>query len=140
VRSVDKKATKDHALMIVSEGDYVLLGATPGPAGQVMNSFCLGAPTFRVKAGEVVYFGDVTPYINVKLEDGRRTMAMAYSADLEAAKASLAQAQPALGRALKPAELRNEATYGCAGMAMMAYQVPGVPALEPLALKEPAAQ
>jgi hypothetical protein len=88
----------------------------------------------------VVYFGDVTPYINVKLEDGRRTMAMAYSADLEAAKASLAQAQPALGRALKPAELRNEATYGCAGMAMMAYQVPGVPALEPLALKEPAAQ
>jgi hypothetical protein len=36
----------------------------------VMNSFCYSSVTLRVNAGEVVYFGDVTPYIAAKRADG----------------------------------------------------------------------
>jgi hypothetical protein len=57
---------------------------------------------------------------------------MAYSANPEAAKAALAR-QAALSAAFRPAELRNQATYSCAGQAMMRYVVPGAPELEPLA-------
>jgi hypothetical protein len=39
--------------------------------------------------------------------------------------------QPALAGALKAADIRNEATYSCAGQDMTAYKVPGAPALEP---------
>jgi hypothetical protein len=130
VRNGDKKLEKDYAVMVVSAGDYVLFGAAPGPGGQVTNTFCLGAPAFSVKAGEVVYFGDMTPYINVKLVDGRKTMAMAYSSHPEDARQALA-AQPALAAAFKPAEVRNQATYGCAGGEMMAYSIPGLEPLPP---------
>lgn len=129
-RSGDRKLPLDHAVMVVSAGDYVLYGASPGPGGQVTNTFCLGAPTFRVNAGEVVYFGDVTPYIFVKLENGDRAMAMAYSSHPDDARKALA-AQPALAGAFRPADLRNDATYGCVAQIMLAYTVPGVPALEP---------
>jgi len=116
--------------MIVSPGDYVLYGGTPG-VKQVMSTFCFGSPTFSVGEGEVVYFGDITPYTNAKLANGRKAPAMAYSVHPEAAKAALAK-QKALLAAFRPAELRNQATYSCAGQAMMRYVVPGVPELEPL--------
>ncbi len=161
VKSADKKSAIEHALMIVSAGDYVLLGATPGPGGQVMNTFCLGAPTFRVNEGEVVYFGDVTPYLNVKVlnagAEGKslpalgpgsllagsmvksmtagRTNAMAYSSNVEDARKALAN-QAALAGALKAADIRNEATYSCAGQDMTAYKVPGAPSLGPAAPAE----
>ena len=164
VKTADKKSALEHALMIVSAGDYALLGATPGPGGQVLNTFCLGAPTFRVNEGEVVYFGDVTPYINVKVLNGNgegkslpgigpgsllvgsmvkamtagRANAMAFSSHLEDARKALAS-QPALAGALKAADIRNEATYSCAGQDMTAYKVPGAPALEPTAPQEAAA-
>lgn len=125
----DKKLARDYAVYLVSAGDYVLFGASPGPGGQVMNTFCLGAPAFGVKPGEVVYFGEFTPYINVTLTDGSRTAAMAYSSHPDEARAALS-GQPALAAAFKPAEIRNQATYGCAGQAMMAYAVPGAPALD----------
>jgi hypothetical protein len=128
VRSDDKKLEVEYHLMPVSAGDYVFSGATPGPARQVLNTFCLGAPTFRVNEGEVVYFGDVTPYINVELVDGRKVMAMAYSADAEAARKAV-EGQPALAPAFRAAALRNEATYSCVGQEMTAYAVPGAPAL-----------
>lgn len=127
VQSADRKAPLDHAVMIVSAGDYVLAGATPGPGGIVDNSFCLGAPMFAVAAGEVVYFGDVSPYIAVKLADGRRANAMAYSANLDDARRALA-AQPDLAARLRPADIR-QATFSCGGPTMIAYQVPGAPAL-----------
>ncbi|MDB5685907.1 MAG: hypothetical protein JWR77_496 [Rhizorhabdus sp.] len=129
VRSGDRKLPLDHAVMVVTAGDYVLFGATPGPAAQVMNSFCLGSPTFTVKPGEAVYFGDVTPYLFAKLADGQRAMAMAYSSNIADARAALA-GQPDLAAALKPADLHNDATFGCVAQAMLAYAVPGAPSLE----------
>lgn len=131
VASGAKKSEVEYHLMIVSAGDYVLYGATPG-VKQVMSTFCFGSPTFSVRPGEVVYFGDITPYTNAKLANGRKVAAMAYSADPDAAKAALAK-QAALLAAFRPAELRNQATYSCAGQAMMRYVVPGAGELEPLA-------
>lgn len=155
VRTQDKKSGLETLVFPVSPGDYVLFGATPGPAAQVMNNFCLGAPTFRVNAGEVVYFGDITPYMSVKvLETGNaasdpvgnaasgallgsaiaksmvagRASAMAYSSHPDDARQALAS-QPALAAAFKPAEIRNGATYACIAQTMTAYQVPGAPAL-----------
>jgi hypothetical protein len=131
VASHAKKSEVEYQLMLVSPGDYVLYGATPG-VKQVMSTFCFGSPAFSVRAGEVVYFGDITPYTGARLADGRKVAAMAYSANPEAAKAALAK-QAALRFAFRPAELRNQATYSCAGQAMMRYVVPGAPELEPLA-------
>ena len=127
-KSGDRNLPLDHAVMIVSSGDYVLYGATPGPARQVDNTFCLGTATFRVNAGEVVYFGDITPYILAEMEDGRRANAMAYSSHPDEARQALA-AHPELAAAFRPAEISNGATYGCVAQAMLAYAVPGAPFL-----------
>lgn len=156
VRSKNKKQSTEYLVFPVSAGDYVLFGASPGPGGQVLNNFCLGAPTFRVNAGEVVYFGDLAPYMMVKMLDpagaskpstvgagllggamiktmtAGRGNAMAYSSHPDDARTALA-GQPALASALKPAEIRNGATYGCLGQAMTAYQVPGAAELEAIA-------
>ncbi|HEX9933455.1 MAG TPA: hypothetical protein VGB08_11485 [Allosphingosinicella sp.] len=134
-KSGDRTLESDHALMIVSAGDYVLFGAAPTRI--LDNTFCLGAPTFRVNPGEVVYFGDVTPYQNVRFEDGHRANAMAYSADLDAARAAL-QSAPALAAAVRPAELRNGATFGCVAQNMLSYAVPGAPELPPAPAPAPA--
>ncbi len=132
-RSGDRKLAVDHAVLIVSPGDYVLFGASPGMVGLVTNTMCLGAPTFSVAAGETVYFGDVTPYIGVKLVDGTRASAMAYSSHPEDARKAVA-GQPALLTGFRPAALRNGATYGCVAQEMTAYRVPGV---EELGAAEP---
>jgi len=131
VRSGDKTLAAEYLVMPVTEGDYVLFGASPAKVPQVANTFCLGGPTFHVAAGEVVYFGDLTPYPRVKLVDGTSTEAMAWSSHPDAAKAALAGKQAALAGLLKPAAISNEASYGCAGIAMTAYAVPGAPALPP---------
>jgi hypothetical protein len=131
-KSADRNLPLDHALMVVSPGDYVLYGATPGPTRQVDNTFCLGSVAFHVDAGQVVYFGDVTPYLNVRLEDGSRTGAMAYSSHPDDARQALS-GHPDLAAAFRPAELRNGATYGCVAQIMLAYAVPGAPALGPAA-------
>jgi hypothetical protein len=115
--------------MPVSAGDYVLYGATPG-VKMVTNTFCFAAPAFSVRPGEIVYFGDVTPYAPAELEDGEKVMAMAYSAKLDAAREAL-KSQPALASGLRAAELRNNATYSCSGQEMMGYVVPGAEALPP---------
>jgi hypothetical protein len=120
--SGDRKLASDYAVMIVSEGDYVLYGATPGPARMVMNSFCLGAPSFHVGAGETVYFGDVAPYLVVKLVDGLGS-AMAYSSHPDDARKAI-EKQPALAAGFRRAELHNKTTYACAGATMTAYIVP----------------
>lgn len=137
VRSGDRKLPLDHAVMVVSAGDYVLYGAAPGPGGIVMNSFCFSAPTLRVNAGEVVYFGDITPYMGARLADGGYHFGMAYSSDPEDAKAALAN-QPALQAAFKPGDVRNGASYTCAGQVMAAYFAPGAPMLPELSAEEKA--
>jgi len=129
-KSGDRNLPLDHAVMVVSSGDYVLYGATPGPTKQVDNTFCLGTATFRVNPGEVVYFGDITPYMLVEMEDGRRANAMAYSSHPDDARQALA-GRPELAAAFRPAEIRNGATYGCVAQAMLAYAVPGAPFLPP---------
>lgn len=129
VASDEKKLDVEYHLMPVSAGDYVLYGASPG-VKMVVNTFCFAAPAFSVKPGEVVYFGDVTPYAPAVLEDGEKAMAMAYSANLDGAREAL-KAQPALASALRAAELRNNATYSCSGQEMLGYVVPGVEALPP---------
>lgn len=139
VASGDRTLVEDYAVLFVSAGDYVLYGATPGPTKQVANTFCLGAPSFHVAAGEVVYVGDFAPYMFVRLVDGSVMLnAMAWSSHPDAARAALAK-QPALAAALKPAELRNGSSYACAGQAMTAYEVPGAPALAPPEPVAPAA-
>lgn len=127
-RSGDRKLPLYHALFVVTAGDYVLAGASPGPGGQVFNSFCLGGPAFRVPEGAVVYVGDFTPYILVEQADGSRVNAMAWSFHPDDARAALA-GQPALAGALQDAGLVNGATWGCAAVTMMAYAVPGAPTL-----------
>lgn len=160
VRSKDKKQQTEYLVFPVSAGDYVLFGASPGPVPQVLNTFCLGAPTFRVNAGEVVYFGDVTPYILVKMlrTEGAskpptaggaflggavikamtagRGSAMAYSSHPDNARAALS-GQPELAAAFKPADIRNGADYACIGQTMTAYQVPGAATLSPPAAASP---
>ena len=118
--------------MLVSPGDYVLLGATPGPVAGVANTFCFGAPTFRVNAGETVYFGDITPYIAVPLADGSRGNAMAWSDHPEDARAAL-EKHPALAAGFRPAELKNAALFRCFGLEMNAYYIPNKPNLPSLA-------
>ena len=155
VKSADKKLAVEYHLMPVSEGNYVLFGASPGPGKQVLNTFCLGAPTFRVNAGEVVYFGDITPYVMVEVtgdvinsaspaaispatmllgpiiarQTAGRANAMAYSSHEDDARKALAS-RPELAAAFRKADLRNEATYSCVGQEMLAYAVPGASALE----------
>jgi hypothetical protein len=137
VRSGDKTLSAEYLVMPVTAGDYVLFGASPAKVPQVVNTFCLGGPSFHVAAGEVVYFGDFTPYPRVKLVDGTSTEAMAWSSHPDAAKAALAGKQAALAAMLKPAEIRNEATFGCAAVTMTAYAVPGAPTLPPAAEPTP---
>jgi hypothetical protein len=132
IASDDRNAALEHVVMLVSPGDYVLLGATPGPVAGVTNSFCFGAPTFSVAAGETVYFGDITPYIAVPLADGSRTNAMAWSDHPEDARAAL-ENQPALVAGFRSADLRNAALYRCFGIEMNAYYIPGKPNLPSLA-------
>ncbi len=144
VRSGDRKLTLDHAVMLVSPGDYVLLGAAPGPVPSVTNNFCFSAPVFHVGAGETVYFGDVTPYLGVEMAEpnifkppsvmGLKVIgdnigsAMAYSANPDDARAAVA-GQPALATGFKPGVIRNGATFGCNAPEMTAYIVPGAESL-----------
>lgn len=131
VSSKDRKAALEYRLMLVSAGDYVLYGAAPGPGGMVMNSFCFNSITFRVSAGEVVYFGDVTPYIGARTQAGGYYFGMPWSWHPDDAKAALAS-QPALQAAFRPGELKGGASYSGAGQMMTAYDVPGLPRLPPL--------
>ena len=136
--SKDRKAALEYRLMLVSAGDYVLYGAAPGPGGMVMNSFCYSSVTLRVNAGEVVYFGDVTPYIAAKRADGGPFyFGMPWSWHPDEAKAALAS-QPALQAAFKPGELKGGASYSCSGQMMTAYDLPGLPRLPPLTAEEKA--
>lgn len=135
----DKKLPLDHIVMLVSPGDYALYGATLGPGGSagMGTSYCFSAPIFSVKAGETVYFGDMTPYLG-KLEDGQFAMAMPYSSNIDDARAAIAN-QPALMAGFRPAEVRNGASFTCSSQIMSAYLIPGLAALPPLTAEQKAA-
>jgi hypothetical protein len=123
-RSIDKKAGHELHILPVTAGRYVLSSAQAGPYNpQQITTFCLGAPSFEVKEGEIVYFGDLTPYMSAPASDGGKLLAMPYSSDAEGARALLAGRKAALAGSFRSAELQNDATWGCIGQAMTAYRV-----------------
>ena len=129
-RSIDKKAGLELHVIPVTAGRYVMSSAQAGPYNAAqLTTFCLGAPSFEVKEGEVVYFGDLTPYMAVPGAEGKKLLAVPYSQDAEGALALLAAKQPTLAAAFKPAAVENDATWGCIGQTMTAYRVPGAPAM-----------
>lgn len=131
--SGDKKAPFEVQVLRVTPGDYVIGGTSV--ANQTMGrSFCFGAPTFRVGEGEVVYVGDFMPFVNAALSDGEKISDLVHASRPDDARAVLAGRQPALAAAMKPATLRNRATYACAGTVMDRWDIHGAEALpEPAA-------
>jgi hypothetical protein len=124
--SADRKSPYEVQVLRVTPGDYVISSAAVGPAGVMTSSYCFGAPTFSVGEGEVVYLGDFIPYMNVKVADGSKLSALAYTAHIEDARATLSAKQPAIAAAMKPAALRNRATYACSAITMDRWDLPGV--------------
>lgn len=128
VISHDRRAQYEVLVLKVTPGDYVIAGQVPGPV-PVTNSFCFGAPTFHVNAGEVVYLGDFVPYMNVELANGSRLFTMAYTAHIDDARRTLAAQLPAMAEAMTPATIRNRATFACSGITMDRWDLPGMEAL-----------
>ena len=127
--SADRKAAYEVQVLKVTPGDYVIMGTSVGPNVPITTSNCFGAPTFHVGEGEVVYLGDFLPYMGQKLSTGDKFFGLAYSFHAEDARSALAGKQAALAAALKPAVLRNRATYACSAINMDRWDVPGAEAL-----------
>jgi hypothetical protein len=128
VGSKDRKAPYEVQVLRVTPGDYVLMGSAVGKLA-VTNSYCFGAPTFRVGAGDVVYLGDFVPYLDARMSTGAKLNAIAWALHLDDARQVLAGKQASLAGALKPAALRNRATYACLAITMDRWDLPGVEAL-----------
>lgn len=139
-KSKDKKAAYEVQVMRVTPGDYVLSGSAVGNL-LITNSFCFGAPTFHVGPGETLYVGDFVPYLSAKMTSGERLNAIAWASHIEDARGVLAGSQGALASALKPAVLRDRATYACSAIVMDRWDLPGVedlPELPPQPAEAPA--
>lgn len=127
----------DLLLIPVTAGDWVLYGAQAEVDGRLSVAFCFGAPVVRVNPGEVAYFGDLTPFTrnnfwsarNQISEPNIETIATAWSSDPEGARARLAERQPGLSPALRPADMRNGATFPCALLFQRHFLIPGIPEL-----------
>jgi len=126
VTSSDKKSPYEVRIVHLTAGDYVIsnsqVGAVMGP-----QTNCFGAPTFHVGAGEILYLGDFIPYYNAKLSNGRTIYGLGYANHIEDARKVLAAKQADSAAALKLAEFRNGATYGCAGVLMTKWEIVGLP-------------
>jgi hypothetical protein len=132
--SGDGKAPYEVQVVKLTAGDYVIATSGLGriPLG---GSNCFGAPTFHVGEGEVTYIGDFVPVANVKLADGKRFAGLGYASHIEDARQALAAQQASLSQALKPAAIRNAATYACSGTIMDRWNIPGgqAPAVDSVA-------
>lgn len=126
--SVDRRAPLEVQVLRVTPGDYVIAGHAVGRV-PVTTSFCFGAPTFRVGAGDILYLGDFVPYMDIALANGDRLSELAYGSNIEDSRRTLASVQPRLAEALQPAQLRNRATYACSAITMSRWDLPGVDAL-----------
>lgn len=125
---------KAHVLP-VPPGRWRLTSITRQPPfeqGIYTTTFCLGAPSFDIAAGEAVYAGAFDP-----------TLAFAPNMDLAPIQASLADA-PAITSRLRAASYVNGATYPCDGTYIYALEVqsapfmPGYNAGSNYGLREPA--
>jgi len=128
--STNKKSPYEVRIVHLTAGDYVISNAQVGgmlaPA-----THCFGAPTFHVAAGEILYLGDFIPYAGAKLSDGSTALGFGYANHIEDARKVLAAKQADIAAALKPADLRNGATYGCAGVIMTKWEIVGLPMTDP---------
>lgn len=120
-----KKGEKALRVAIVPAGDYVLAGRTNN--GTYTDTFCLGAPRFTLRPGEVAYVGDYDMFSLAKMPDGERRNAMRYSAEMAGARADLAVNYPALAPRLAAWTPINGTTFRCEGDEFVAYAVPGAP-------------
>lgn len=123
-RSQDRKASYEVQVIRVTPGDYVVSSTISGMTLST-TSYCFGAPTFHVEAGEVAYLGDFIPFWNVEKADGSKVSTLAWTPRLEETRAALAGKQPALAAAMKPAGFRNKATYACSAIVMDRWDLPG---------------
>lgn len=130
VSSVDRKSAYEVRVLHLTAGDYVIASAGPGNLPSMVNN-CFGAPTFHVAAGEIVYLGDFIPYQNVELANGARLTGIGYANNLEDARKILAARSAESAAAMKPADLRNGATYACSGVQMWRWDIEGLPSLPP---------
>jgi hypothetical protein len=128
VASKDRKAAYELQVLRMTPGDYVLTGTAVGKL-PVTNSYCFGAPTFHVGEGEVLYLGDFVPYLDARMSTGAKLQAIAYASHIEDAQKLLSTHQAHLATALKPAALRNRATYACSAITMDRWDLPGTEAL-----------
>lgn len=125
--SADKKAVYEVQVHRLTPGDYVLDSLTVGPAVPT-TTHCFGAPTFHLAPGEIAYIGDFIPYMGVGTAAGGKLSALVHANHIEDARAVLARTQPTVATALKPATLRNGATYACSGIAMTRWEIEGLEA------------
>ncbi|MEH3035262.1 MAG: hypothetical protein PGN23_02025 [Sphingomonas adhaesiva] len=132
VPSHDKTSAYEVQVVRVTPGDYVINSLSLNNQPHV-TTHCFGAPTFAVAAGQVVYLGDFSPYTKAPLTDGSKLTTLIYSSHPDDARRLLAARQPALAGAMVPADLRNQATYSCAGQDMTRWDIDGAAALAPAA-------
>jgi hypothetical protein len=130
VPSGDRHSGLEVQVVKLTPGDYVINGSAIGSAA-IASTNCFGAPTLHVSAGEVVYIGDFIPVWGVPGEDGKKLFGLGYASRIEDSRRILRASQPALAAALKPAELRNRATYACSAVTMTRWDLPGVAVVEP---------
>jgi len=125
--SRDRNSPLEVHVVKVTPGDYVLTGTAVGPL-LVTTTNCFGAPTFGLRAGEVAYVGDFVPLMKARNSQGQEVNTLAYASHVEDARAVLAAKQPAIAALMKPATLRNGATYACSAITMDRWDLPGIAA------------
>jgi hypothetical protein len=129
VPSGNRKAGLEVQVVKLTPGDYVITGASVG-AAQIMSTNCFGVPTFHIAPGEVLYLGDFVPVWGAPGEDGKKLFGLGYASRIDDSRRLLSGAQPAIAAALKPAELRNHATYACSAVTMDRWDLPGMQEVE----------
>jgi hypothetical protein len=130
--SRDKKAPLELQVHRVTAGDYVIASKSVVNA-PMTTTYCFGAPTFAVAPGEVVYVGDFIPFVNATLSNGDKFTDLVRAEHFDGAKAVLGGKQPALAAQMKPAAMRDRATFACAGVTMDRWDLAGVDAMPPAA-------
>lgn len=118
-----KKGEKALRVAIVPAGEYVLAGRTFN--ANFTDSFCLGAPRFKLEPGMIAYVGDYEMFGLAKMPDGERRNAMRFSSDLDGARRDLAGAYAQLAEKLVAWSPVNGATFRCDGDEFTAYAIPG---------------
>lgn len=108
-------ATERTFVFAVPAGEWRLTAVSPGPT---LTSLCLGAPSFQVRAGEVVFagsfgFGGSGPRVDMNLAPAQAALAVA----------------PALAEHVRAASYVNGNTFVCGQPAsyVYAYEIDGAP-------------